>query len=132
MPSSLWGRLLLRRLLWRAWRLKAVTTINIRVGEAHVASSIRAGTRVPFPRCLGSVPLGRITGVDVRVDIGLRERRRHADDHGQTTQATDQSELHQLSSFSTNNRHSDDLVALTSINSKRQARAPLIFRARRN
>ena len=67
---------LLRR---RAWRLVAVTATEVDVGDAHPASFIRAGTRVPLPRCLRSVRPGNITRVDVRVDIGLRIRRRHAD-----------------------------------------------------
>jgi hypothetical protein len=63
----------------RGWacRLVAVTAIEIGVGDAHPASFIRAGTRVPLPRCLRSVRPGRITGVDVRVDIGLCIGRHH-------------------------------------------------------
>src|SRR5262249_31429657 len=67
-----------RRLRGRAWRLVAVTAIEVGVGQAHVASFIRAGTRVPFPRGLRSVRPGRITAVDVRVDVGLRHSRRNA------------------------------------------------------
>src|SRR5262245_60387501 len=94
-----------RRLRGRARRLEAVTAIEVDVGQAHVASLIRAGTGMPFPRGLRSVPLGRITGVDVRVDVGLRIRRRHADDQRQNAQATDQSALHQTSSLSTKKCH---------------------------
>src|SRR5262249_6549619 len=89
----------------RARRLVAVTAIEVDVGQTHVASLIRAGTRVPLPRCRLSVPLGRITRVDVRVDIGLRIRRRHADDQRQSAQPTDQSTLHQSSSLSTRKCH---------------------------
>src|SRR2546429_3311673 len=125
-PSSRTLPLLFRSLLWRrACRLIAITTINIRVGDAHGATCAftRTRTRVPLPGCLRSVPLGRITRVDVRVDIGLGIRRRHSDNHGQTAQATDQGELHQLSSFSTNKRHSFYWVASTTIKSKRQTAA---------
>src|SRR5262245_27156087 len=94
-----------RRLRGRACRLVAVTATDIGVGHAHPASFIRAGTRVPFPRGLRSVRPGRITAVDVRVDVGLRIRRRHADDQRQNAQPTDQSLLHHSSSLSTRKCH---------------------------
>src|SRR5262249_55837305 len=64
-----------RSLRGRACRLVAVTAIEVGVGHAHTASLIRAGTGVPLPWCPRSVLLGRISRVDVRVDIGLRIRR---------------------------------------------------------
>src|SRR5215472_660889 len=94
-----------RRLRGRARRLVAVTAIEVGVGQAHVASLIRAGTRVPLPWGLRSVRPGRITAVDVRVDVGLRIRRRHADDHRQNAQPTDQSLLHHSSSLWTRKCH---------------------------
>jgi hypothetical protein len=44
--AALWGR---------ARRLVAVTATDIGVGDAHITSLIRAGTRVPLPWCLRSV-----------------------------------------------------------------------------
>src|SRR5947209_11766264 len=89
----------------RARPLVAVTATDIGVGDAHGAALIRAGTGVPFPWCRRSVPLGNVTRVDVRVDIGLCIRRRYADDHRENAQATDQSTLHQRSSLSTRKCH---------------------------
>src|SRR5262249_26102583 len=57
----------------------AVTPIDIDVGYALIAAANRAGTGMPFPWCPRSVPLGRITRVEVRVDIGLCIRRHHPD-----------------------------------------------------
>src|SRR5262245_3875593 len=88
-----------RSLRGRARRLVAVTAIEVDVGDAHPASLIRAGAGVPF------VGPGRITGVDVWIDIGLCIGRRHADDHRQNAQPSDQSALHQFTSLSTNKCH---------------------------
>src|SRR6266508_2337430 len=90
-PSSTTLPLLFRSLLWRrARRLIAVPAVDIGVGDAHGATCAftRPGTRVPFPGTVLLMSAGT-PGVQVWVDIGLRERRRHPDDHGQTTQAID-------------------------------------------
>src|SRR5262249_17236524 len=89
----------------RARLLEAVAAIDVDMAQTHVASPLRAGTGMPFPRGLRSVRPGRITAVDVRVDIGLCIGRRHADDHRQNAQATDQSALHQNSSLSPRKSH---------------------------
>src|SRR5215831_12137413 len=64
--------------LW-GWAIlhKAVTPIEIDMLYALIAAAHRTGTRVPLPRCLRSVRPGRITPVDVWVDIGLCIRRHH-------------------------------------------------------
>src|SRR6266404_4278006 len=94
-----------RSLLWgRARLLVAVTAHGVGVLDAHSAAFIRAGSAVPLPRLI-SVGPRRITGVDVRIDIGLGIGRRHADDHRQNAQATDQSALHQFTSLWTRTCH---------------------------
>src|SRR5262249_26113515 len=94
-----------RRLGGRTRRLVAVTAQGVDVRDAHIAASHRAGSTVPFIRCLRSVPLARVTRVFVRVDIGLCICRRHTDDHRQNAQSTDQSVLHQLTSLWTRKCH---------------------------
>jgi hypothetical protein len=74
---------------------------------------------MPFPR-LRPVPLAPIPGVGIRIDIGLRIRRRCSGDDCQSAQAADQSELHQFTSLSTKNCHSFYLVPSTTVKSKRQ------------
>src|SRR5262249_6883028 len=88
-----------RSLGGRARLLVAVTAHGVDVLDAHIAASIRAGSAVPLPRCLRSVPLGHVTGVDVRIDVGLGIGRRHADDHRQSAQPTEQSMLHHFTSL---------------------------------
>src|SRR5262249_9280494 len=56
---------------------------------APIATANRAGTGMPFPRCLRSVRPGRITGVDVRVDIGLCIGRHHPGGLSQKAPACD-------------------------------------------
>src|SRR5262245_20447637 len=76
--------------LWgRARRLEAVTAIDVDVGDAHVAAFLGPGTGVPLPWCPRSVLLGRITGVDVRVDIGLCIGRHHPDGSSQNAHTCD-------------------------------------------
>src|ERR1700730_9327558 len=96
-----------RSLRGRTRRLVARIAQGGDVGDAHIAAPIRAGSAVPFIRCIsrGSVPLARITRVFVRVDIGLRIGRRHADDHRQNAQPTDQSTLHHFTSLWTRTCH---------------------------
>src|SRR5262249_28583928 len=89
----------------RTRRLVAVTAQGVDVRHAHIPASHRAGSTVPFIRCLRFVPLARVTRVFVRVDIGLCIGRRHADDHRQNAQSTDQSVLHQLTSLWTRKCH---------------------------
>src|SRR5262249_48256916 len=97
------------RSLRRGWArlLVAVAAQGVDVNDAHIAALIRAGCAVPFIGCIsrGSVSLARVTGVFVRIDIGLCICRRHADDHRQNTQPTDQSVLHQLTSLWTRKCH---------------------------
>src|SRR5215472_8972336 len=66
------------RPLW-GWAIlhKAVTAIEVDMLYALIAAAHRTGTRVPLPRCLRSVRPGRITPIDVWVDIGLCIRRHH-------------------------------------------------------
>ena len=89
----------------RAWLLEAVTAQGVNMNDAHIAALVRAGSTVPLIRCLRSVPLAHISRIDVRVDIGLGIGRRHADDHRQNAQPTDQSVLHQLTSLWTRKCH---------------------------
>src|SRR5260370_34399204 len=79
------------RSLWsRAWLHEAVAAIDINVGHTVAAPFHRTRTGVPFPWCRRSVALGRITRVEVRVDIGLCIRPPHAGDHLPKAQATHQ------------------------------------------
>src|SRR5215467_1396579 len=71
----------------------AVTAIDIDIGHALIAAANRTGTRVPLPRSLRSVRPGRITRINVRVDIGLCIRRLRRGDHCQNAQAADESVL---------------------------------------
>src|SRR5262245_42836076 len=89
------------------------------MGNAHVAAFVGAGSAMPFPR-LRSVPLAHIARVDIRIDVGLCIRRRHSGDDCQSAQATDQSELHYLTSLSTKNCHSFYWVPSMTVKSKRQ------------
>jgi len=83
-----------RSLRGRAILHKTVTAIDVDIDHALIAAANWTNTGVPFPRCLRSVPLGRIIRVDVRVDIGLCIRRLYPDDHRQDAEASDQSALH--------------------------------------
>src|SRR5215831_18346374 len=83
-----------RSLRGRAILHKTVTAIDVDIDHALTAAANRTNTGVPFPRCLCSVPLGRIIRADVRVDIGLCIRRLYPDDHRQDAEASDQSALH--------------------------------------
>src|SRR5262249_39755214 len=67
----------------RGWAIlhKTVTAIDVDIDHALSAAANRTNTGVPFPRCPRAVRLGRITRVDVRVDIGLCIRRCYPDDH---------------------------------------------------
>jgi hypothetical protein len=109
------------RALWgRAWRLVAITPQRVYMRHAHTASFIRTGSPMPLPRCRRSVPLARITRVEVRIDIGLCVGSLHSHEQSENTQASDQSALHQTSSLSTSKCHSFYWVASTRIKSKRQ------------
>src|ERR1700747_3595227 len=83
-----------RSLRGRAILHETVTAIDVDIDHALTAAANRTNTSGPFPRCLRSVPLGRIIRVNVGVDIGLCICRLYPDDHRQGAQATDQSALH--------------------------------------
>src|SRR5262249_13773190 len=75
--SALWG-CACRRLRGRARLLDTVTAQGVDVLDAHIAALLGARRTVPFIRCCPpSVRPRRITGVDVRVDIGLCIGRHH-------------------------------------------------------
>src|SRR5262249_56600881 len=63
----------------RTRRLVAVAAIDINVGDAHPASFIRAGTRVPLPRA------GALSGIGLRGDaVGRRTRARGVGGRGRS------------------------------------------------
>src|SRR5947208_13382219 len=66
----------------RAWRLEAITTIDIDVGDTHIAAFLWARTGVPVP----AAGAWRARGLCIR--------RLHPNDHSQNAQASDQSALH--------------------------------------
>src|SRR6516164_2212792 len=102
MPYRRSSRSLLRG---RARLLEAVTAQGVDVGHAHIAALVRAGSTVPFIRCLRSVPLAPITGVFVRIDIGLCAGSLHSRDQSQSTKASNQSALHHSTSLWTRTCH---------------------------